>query len=297
MEDSLIAQLSRFVAAATQRRRLLAGLVGLGLSGLDDHALEGKRKKKKKRQPPSPPLGNGGDQAPACTADSCPLPPECSAPALETCVTALHRQFLLDIEPCRPACAGGDSTDCRACLEPIVAARQPDIQACITESCGAGAGAARAADQGVTGESDADWWVRLCDTPCCFRDRQACIQSFSRETAICVVGALVSCAVPIICAGLLLSCVTRAAYENSKCEGYYGCVNAQFGCRPDNTCCPANQAACGETCCAAGRICCNGKGCCSDADAHCCYMPDGAAYCCPSNRRCCSTGGPQCCAL
>lgn len=286
--DSLVKALSLSAA----RRGFAAGLLGGGLANLagllqgDARSRRGdreltaekrkKKKKKKKRKNPQNPQPQ--DQAPTCTADACPLPPNCSQSALESCANPLRDAMIADAEPCRAVCSTGNSDTCQACLRPVVEEYQPRVQACVVQSCDP-IGVPRAlaqADPRVQAESA--WWRRLCDRPCCPNEFYSCVEDLDHEFLACFGAALFSCFGGPACGLAMLGCAIRAAYNNTRCHDRYGCVD-WGGCNEDGTCCAPRTHACSF------------GGCCHNADKCCARSPTG---CCPGNSQCMETGIPCC---
>jgi hypothetical protein len=276
-----------------------ATLLGLGtllgrLAAPDVLQAKRKHKKKKKKHkkpgqggsPPASPPPVSGDEAPPCTDASCPLPPECAQSVFDTCTTALFTTLQADAEACRPSCQAGDSPACRACLQPIVNLRLPEVQGCIEQACPpSDTVALHLRATAIAGPIMAEaWWARQCSTPtCCYDQLNQCWENTRDEYTLCMTAALIAIFVsgPVGGGVAAAICLARIGYNDRRCESRFGCANGRR-CRPGNDCCLPGYPTCGASCC-------------NEQTAHCCAQPDGTAYCCPSNRRCCSTGGPQCC--
>jgi hypothetical protein len=279
-----------------------------------DVSAEKRRKKKKKKKatpsqaasappgapppppvpPPSPPPPppKGGDEAPPCTAESCPLPPGCSRTALDACATALREAVIAEAEPCRQVCQDPTSTVCRDCLTPLVAATLPEAEECVALTCGlplppAGDAVARSvpseqhrATVQAVGEVGAEaWWERKCQTAtCCYLDHRECAEDARDEWLICMAGAMAGCVIGgPLCAAAALACMGKLAHDVSRCDARHGCLNGGT-CHPGDICCPDSMdilcngqcchkspglkdadVCCNGQCCARGRTCCNGE--------------------------------------
>lgn len=266
---------------------------------------------------PPPPQG---DQAPPCTADFCPLPPECSQMDLEACTESLEASWLAEAEPCRDACRDPEAVECRACLAPIVEGWKAGAEACVAEACNFPASArpaprqlsakrerkastARPNDQ-ITAEA---WWQRKCDKPCCYADVVEQSEDARDEWGVCMASAVASCFFSgPLCGGAALVCMAKLAYDTARWEARFGCVNGG-SCQEGDVCCDdsfdqmCNGRCChvspgqqlsdvcckgpsgGLTCCTNGASCCNGY-CLGDAGGP--WTPCGSG-CCDPDHECC----------
>lgn len=304
--------------ATSRRAALVSALAGIGALRDGIELAAGKKKKckgKKKRcgrrccprsrgccKGPSGktccPKG-GGDTAPPCTVESCPLPPGCSDEIFETCGTAVRDALVADAEPCRATCEGGDSLACRACLEPIVLARQADAEACIVESCSS---SARASVVDRERAASRAWFERICSKACCHSDLQQCQEDARDEWLFEMAGAIIVCFAPppaglLACLPTMLGIQARLLYNDQKCQYRFGCEEdgPYWGsCGENDTCCPHTFASCGDTCCTASQTCCFNSWCCSEPGAACCKTTGGDEYCCFPGLQCKLSGGNTC---
>lgn len=296
----------RALGLNSARRGMVAGLLGGGVASLvaaltsearrrahrhdgqhEDLSAEKRKKRKKKKhkkrkKKESPPI----DEAPPCTADSCPLPPGCSEQVLEGCAAALHEALLADAEPCRSLCEDdAESPACRECIEPYALARQPDSEACAVESCSS---PSRAAAPRAGHTAAREWWTRTCDKPCCFRELEACKEDAVETYVPCLIASVASCFSPAapLCPLAIEGCLFKATYDIAKCNARNGCP-AFDACKSDNTCCPSGTSACNTGCCGSTSRCWS----CGTVGSQCC--PSNTKVCC--NGTCCSSDNAKCC--
>jgi hypothetical protein len=250
------------------------------------------------------------DQAPPCTDESCPLPPECSQQAFDACSDALIEAIIDDVEACQPVCQDVNSAECQACLEPIAAARMPEAEACIAESCGFDLQSSGMAGDQARKRSDRlaaeAWFTRTCERPCCYTAHKACQEDASYQALICTAAAVVAAALSGPGGAVAYAfCLVRLAYGLKQChdrnacldgaciEGDRCCPRGEIGCRA--SCCSAGSSCCDNgTCCRSGTHCCPGGGCCHDGDTCCFRQSSQTLFCCPPGAQCMQAGIPCC---
>jgi hypothetical protein len=202
-----------------------------------------------------------GDQAPPCTDESCPLPPECSQQDFDACSGALVEAIIEDVEACQSVCQDVNSAMCQECLEPIAAARMPEAEACIAESCGLGLQSFRMVgvqgSQRSTREAKEAWFTRTCERPCCFTAYKACQEDAAYQSLLCTAAAIVGTALSGPGGAVAYAfCLIRLAYGLKLCYDRNWCVEGT--CIEGDKCCPAGQSGCGNLCCEPGRTCTTG---------------------------------------
>ena len=322
---------AKAIGRGIARRRVLAsvaaGALGLGVGGAapavagpealplevqpsGSHApgsvsAEKKRKKRKKKkkggnpQPNNPnPNNPQPNEPPACTATSCPLPPECSQQELDTCLAPLIASIEAEAEACKDPCQDSESAACQECVAPIAARFQAEALACAEQSCdrsftpdGMEVGRVVHRD-GVTAER---WWTRTCEKPCCYLALNACQEDVAVESLVCAAAAVVATAVSGGPGGPIAYgfCAAKLVYSMIRCDSRFNC-ESKATCMPDNTCCAGTP--CGDRCCDAGAFCTSGAswagpryGCCNPAD----YPGEELIGC---DGVCCVGHNLQCCA-
>lgn len=309
------------LAAPLSRRRGIGRLALLGIGSLvalDDVAARKKKKKKKKckacgacqactkgkckPQKDGTACGRGicqrgtclTDTAPPCVSGQCPLPPGCAAPDVEDCAQAFVDALMLEIEPCRTLCEGGDSPSCRACLEPIVIPHASRAERCVAIGCDfriAASDAAATLRHAPTPRAMREvqaaasgWWTRTCGKPtCCYNDLEACLEGTRDSAGKCAVPAILPAFVagPAAVIPGAIICLSNYAYDTAACFVRHGCVSGQ--CVAGDICtCTAGGSQCGSSCCPVDTTCCGGKTCCGKGS------DGGERYCCGD--RCCPVG-------
>ena len=168
----------------------------------------------------------GGDQAPPCTVDSCPLPPECSQQVLEDCSASLQEALLADAEPCRQTCQDPNAAACRECLTPIVAARLPEAKACVAQACGLPLPEPQApspssvtqARQRATAQASGviiaqGWWTANAQSSVAMRNRPSAEKMPSKSGSYVWLGACGALIAGPLGGAVLAGCVAKAIYD------------------------------------------------------------------------------------